>query len=226
MLIAFFSANNIIRRVDLLASTSTTTTLAGIASIPGHADGSGPAARFRGPAAVSISPDGTFALVADAGNAVVRRIALFGPAANAVTTLAGSPSAPGFADGAGAAARFLYPSGLAISSDGQLSLVTDRYAATVRVVRTATGDVTTLAGLAGASGAADGTGAAARFYLPAGVAVSPDGSEALVADEVMQPHTLPLLHSLSFIHHDSFFVICARYCIVSYRNCTPNWLVY
>ena len=136
---------------------------------------------------MSISHDGTFALVADAGNTVVRRIALSVPMTNDVTTLAGSPSTPGFADGTGAAARFLYPSGLAISPDGRFAVITDRYAATVRVIRTATGDVTTLAGLAGAAGAADGTGAAARFYLPAGVAVSPDGSAALVADEVIQP---------------------------------------
>jgi DNA-binding beta-propeller fold protein YncE len=182
----FATASSTIRRVSLFPP-GLVTTVAGSSGAAGHADGSGPAARFRGPTAVSISHDGTFALVADAGNTVVRRIALSVPMTNDVTTLAGSPSTPGFADGTGAAARFLYPSGLAISPDGRFAVITDRYAATVRVIRTATGDVTTLAGLAGAAGAADGTGAAARFYLPAGVAVSPDGSAALVADEVIQP---------------------------------------
>ena len=44
-------------------------------------------------------------------------------------------------------------------------------------------EVTTLAG-SGASGATDGTGAGATFKYPLGVAYSPDGTTALVADTV------------------------------------------
>ena len=47
---------------------------------------------------------------------------------------------------------------------------------------TPSGVVTTLAGLAKNPGSADGTGAAARFFSPSGVAVAPDGT-VYVADE-------------------------------------------
>jgi DNA-binding beta-propeller fold protein YncE len=165
-------------------AASVVTTLAGAAGAPGHADGPGTAARFHGPMAVAVSPDGTFALVADAGNAAVRRIALAGPISYVVTTLSGALNTPGYADGVGAAARFLYPSGLGMSPDGRFAMVTDRNASTLRKMDTATGNVVTIAGLAGTSGAADGVGTVARFYLPGGVAVSPDGWAVLVTDEV------------------------------------------
>jgi DNA-binding beta-propeller fold protein YncE len=126
--------------------------------------------------AVAVSPDGVFALVADAGNAAVRRIALAGPESGVVTTLSGGSM--------GTKASFQYPRGLGMSLDGLFAVVTDRNGSMVKVVDVATGKVTTIAGLAGASGTADGVGAEARFNLPGDVAVSPDGSAALVADEV------------------------------------------
>src|SRR5438552_3658877 len=51
---------------------------------------------------------------------------------------------------------------------------------TIRKV-TPAGVVTTLAGLAGSYGSADGTGSAARFYEPSGVAVD-SGGNVYVAD--------------------------------------------
>ena len=42
--------------------------------------------------------------------------------------------------------------------------------------------MTTLAGTLGQEGGANGAGAAARFYAPTGVALSADGSFALVAE--------------------------------------------
>ncbi len=89
-----------------------------------------------------------------------------------VTTFAGGSS--GSADGTGADARFYYPSGVAVDGDGNL-YVTDRYNYTIRKI-TPAGVVTTLAGSAGNSGSADGTGADARFNYPAGVAVDGDGN--------------------------------------------------
>ena len=58
--------------------------------------------------------------------------------------------------------------------------VADMYNDTIRKV-TAGGVVTTLAGLAGSSGSADGTGSAARFSYPYGVAVDSAGN-VYVAD--------------------------------------------
>ncbi len=63
----------------------------------------------------------------------------------------------------GAAARFRNPQGVATDNAGNL-FVADSANFTVRKIVIATGEVTTLAGAAQASGTADGTGAAARFY--------------------------------------------------------------
>src|SRR6185436_8320837 len=86
--------------------------------------------------------------------------------------LAGNIGGPGNLDGTGVAARFGGPAGVAIDSAGNV-YVAD--ANTIRKV-TATGVVTTLAGTAGMSGSADGTGAAARFGGLAGVTVDSAGN--------------------------------------------------
>jgi sugar lactone lactonase YvrE len=85
----------------------------------------------------------------------------------AVTTLAGSGS-PGSADGTGTAASFRGPIGLAVGSSGNV-YVADYGNQKIRRI-TSTGTVTTLAG-SGSPGSADGTGAAASFNLPTGVAL-------------------------------------------------------
>ena len=96
-----------------------------------------------------------------------------------VTTLAGSGTA-GSADGTGAAARFNSPNGVTIAPDGSTALVVNDHA--IRSIVLATGVVTTLAGSSTKGSAVDGTGAAASFTQPNGVAIAPDGSTALVAD--------------------------------------------
>ena len=99
------------------------------------------------------------------------------------TTLAGI-AGHGSVDGTGSAARFRYPCGVAVDSAGNV-YVADTGNHTIRKV-TPAGVVTTLAGLAGSSGSADGTGSAARFNGPAGVAVDSAGN-VYVADH-WQPH--------------------------------------
>ena len=97
-----------------------------------------------------------------------------------VTTLAGLAGSSGSADGTGSAAQFNYPSGVAVDSAGNV-YVADNDNDTIRKV-TPAGVVTTLAGLAGSSGSADGTGSAARFNGPADVAVDSAGN-VYVADQ-------------------------------------------
>jgi hypothetical protein len=91
-----------------------------------------------------------------------------------VTTLAGTAGATGSADGTGAAARFAYPLYIASDAAGNL-YVTDHLSLTIRKV-TPAGVVTTPAGKARAAGTADGTGAAARFNGPTGIACDAAGS--------------------------------------------------
>ncbi len=130
-------------------------------------------ARFCNPCGIAI--DGSSLYVADMNNGAIRKIAL---ATGAVTTLAGSPGSAGSSDGAGAAARFSTPSGIAAS--GASLYVADRGSHTIRKVAIATRAVTTLAGMPGSIGSADGKAGAARFFHPYGIAT--DGTSLYVAD--------------------------------------------
>src|SRR5439155_793821 len=140
------------------------TTLAGLAGNGGSADGTGSAARFNNPCGVAVDSAGDV-YVADTDNDTIRQVTPGG----VVTTLAGLAGKGGSADGTGSAARFYYPVGVAVDSAGNV-YVADYYNDTIRQV-TPGGVVTTLAGSAGRGGSADGTGSAARFYNPSGVAV-------------------------------------------------------
>ena len=151
------------------------TLLAGVPSGIGSADGTGAAARFRGPTSVALDASGN-AYVADTFNNIIRKVT----PAGVVSTLAGTAGAEGSADGTGAAARFSYPGGVAVDGSGNV-YVADSGNNTIRKV-TPAGVVSTLAGSAGVSGSADGTGAGARFDFPTGVAIDGSGN-VYVADE-------------------------------------------
>jgi DNA-binding beta-propeller fold protein YncE len=167
--------NHTIRK--LVLATGQVTTLAGSAGSSGSANGTGATARFSSPAAVALA--GAFALVADTGNHTIRRVDL---ATGEVTTLAGSAGSSGAVDGMGSIARFSAPRGIALDAAGGTALVADTNNHAIRRIVVATGQVTTLAGAAGLPGSSDGAGALARFRYPRGVALSADGSAALVAD--------------------------------------------
>jgi uncharacterized repeat protein (TIGR01451 family) len=215
------SSNSTIRKIT---SAGVVTTLAGTAGVIGSADGTGSAAQFYYPFAVAVDGNGNV-YVADTNNYTVRKITpagvvttlaglagnhdyrdgtgsnagfgnLFGIAADStgnvyvadntystirkitaagvVTTLAGAPGISGSADGTGSAAQFYSPRGIAVDSAKNL-YVTDQNNLTIRKI-TATGVVTTLGGVAGSYGIADGTGRSARFFTPAGIAVASSGT--------------------------------------------------
>jgi sugar lactone lactonase YvrE len=163
--------NYTIRRITPAGVVST---IAGFANGPGSADGVGNAARFAYPMGVAVDSAGNV-YVADSGNSTIRKVTPTG----VVTTLAGLAVTPGANDGTNSAARFFKPQGVAVDSAGNL-YVADTLNNTIRKVTTA-GVVTTLAGLAGTPGTNDGTGSAARFFKPQGVAVDSAGN-VYVAD--------------------------------------------
>lgn len=135
-------------------------TVAGLEGVPGSADGLGPAARFDRPTGLALDPDTGLLYVADAGNHVIRRVAIT-PQGGQVALLAGTPGQPGASDstqpGSTAGAAFRDPRGLAWGN-GNL-FVADTGNATIRQIE-ADGTVLTLCGVAGVTG--NQGGAAAR----------------------------------------------------------------
>jgi hypothetical protein len=168
------SGNNIIRKVVI--ASGVVTTLAGSGAV-GSADGTGSAASFSYPQ--GITTDGINLYVSDTHNSTIRQVVI---ATGAVSTLAGSPSAPlGAVDGTGAGATFYYPSG--ITTDGSNLYVADTWTNTIRKIVIATRVVSTIAGSATAPpGAVDGTGSAASFNEPRGVTTDGTGN-LYVADK-------------------------------------------
>ena len=150
------------------------TTLAGEAGFEGSTDGWGTGARFAGPCGIACDAAGNL-YVTDTGNNTIRKVT----SAGKVTTVAGTAGDYGGHDGKGTAARFWRPDGLACDAAGNL-YVADAWNDTIRKI-TPAGEVSTFAGTAHSAGSADGSGAAARFNGPWGIARDASGS-VYVAD--------------------------------------------
>jgi sugar lactone lactonase YvrE len=165
----FYVADASSNTIQKITPAGIVSALAGTAGMAGSQDGTGANALFSQPSGVAVDGSGNV-YVADTGNATIRRIT----PAGAVTTLAGSPSSRGSRDGAGSGAQFNQPTDLAVDAAGNL-YVADTFNATIRKVA-ADGTVSTLAGTAGSRGDADGTGAAAQFNNPSGVALDTAGN--------------------------------------------------
>lgn len=145
-------------------STGVATVFVGQPNGSGQLDGTGSGARFYSPAGlVCDANDNLF--VADEYNHAIRKVT----PAGVVTTFAGELGSFDSVDGTGSNARFREPRGLALTPTGDL-IVADRGNHTVRRI-TPAGVVSTLAGSPGQTGSVDGTGSAARFDSPVGVAV-------------------------------------------------------
>ena len=144
-------SNHTVRKITPAGLVST---FAGAASVSGFADGLVAAAQFDTPRGIAADSSGN-AYVVDSGNNVIRKITPAGQ----VSTIAGSSTADGSDDGAGTAALFLSPRGMAIDSAGNV-YVADNGNKRIRKI-TPAGLVSNLAG--STNGYADGAGAAAQF---------------------------------------------------------------
>lgn len=161
------SSNHTIRSITPAGDTQT---YAGLGGVSGTANGTRDAARFNLPSGLARDAAGNL-YVADTSNHVIRKITPDGT----VSTFAGTAGSQGAVDDVGADARFRSPRALVIDKAGNL-FVADSSNHALRKI-TPGGVVSTIAGMAGSSGSADGTGAAARFFLPSSLAI--DGQDNL-----------------------------------------------
>lgn len=176
------SGNHKIRKVVL--STKVVSTLVGppqgTTVTSGTTNGVGTNVRFTEPVGIRLSPDNSFALVAEYGHKI-RKIVI---STLTVTTIAGG-STSGVTDGQGTSSKFNYPSDICISSDATFALITDTGSHRVRKLTISTGAVVGFVGSnVGSSGSSDGTGTNSRFNGPYGIALIPGGTYVLLTDTI------------------------------------------
>lgn len=148
-------------------------TFAGSGSV-GATDGTGTAASFNEPWAITIDTIGNL-YVADTKNYKIRKIT----AGGVVTTVAGTGTF-GVTNGHASVAQFGFPSGVAVNKNGSVIYVADRMTNTIRRIQNDT--VITFAGTVFSPGSNDGQGIQAKFDHPYGIALD-DAGNVLVADE-------------------------------------------
>lgn len=160
-----------------LALSNEVSTIAGTAGQLGTIDGPRAVALLKYPK--HLTTDGHVVYFTE--SEVIRKMDLV---SGVVTTIAGAHDTSGSADGVGTAARFSVLDG--ITTDGRNLYVVDSYNNTIRKMDLSTGVVSTLAGMVGSTGVADGIGTAAKFARPSGITT--DGSNLFVTE--------PLSHTI------------------------------
>lgn len=174
------AASSVLREMTASGTNWLVTTVAGEPWYWGGADGTNASARFYNPCGIAVDPNETL-YVADSTNQTIRKVTHTGTNW-VVTTMAGLAGTSGSSDGTNSSARFKNPRGIASSRSGNI-YVSDTMNHMIRKL-TQSGTnwiVTTIAGLAGSSGTADGTNSNARFTQPYGVAV--DSAENLFVSD-------------------------------------------
>jgi sugar lactone lactonase YvrE len=160
------NGNHVIRKIT---SAGVVSTLSGVAMTSGYMDGTGLTAKFNTPTLLALDTSSNL-YVADQVNQLIRKISPLG----VVSTFAGVAGSDGYADGTATTAKFYNPYGVAVDAGGNV-YVTEYNNHLIRKI-TPSGVVSTVAGAELSAAYVDGTGTAARFNNPNGVAVDTSGN--------------------------------------------------
>jgi sugar lactone lactonase YvrE len=168
--------------VRMVTPSAVVSTLAGTATFSGAVNAAGALARFNQPLGITADRAGAGGaavniFVADTQSHSIRQIVV---ATGVVTTLAGTGTS-GAVNGTGPAASFNHPDALVTNAAGTTVYVADTFNHVIRAITVPGGVVTTVAGTASLAGQGEGTGTAATFDNPAGIALDGSGN-LLVAD--------------------------------------------
>jgi len=165
--------------IRTITSAGVVNTLAGLAGTNGSADGAGSNARFDNPGGIALDSTGNL-FVVDTGNSTIRKIT----SAGMVSTIAGQAGNAGSDDGTNSDARFYSPWGIVRDGTGNF-FVADSGNCTIRKITPIDTNwvVSTIAGLAGTNGSADGMGGNARFCFPIGITRDSTGNLYVVDTE-------------------------------------------
>lgn len=158
------SVNNAVREISPRGIVST------IRSSAVAGDSSGevrPTSNFSDPRGIATDREGNL-FVADHGSQTIRKVSLAG----AITIVAGRAGQSGYVDGPAAEARFSNLVDIDVYRDGTLFVIDN---GTIRKIDRS-GMVTTMAGISGKVGLADGPGTVARFFAPSSIVVDGIGT--------------------------------------------------
>jgi predicted small lipoprotein YifL len=111
-----YVADKVASTIRKITPSGVVTTVAGLGLTPGIADGMGTAARFNGPEGIDSDATGTL-YVADTDNHIIRKIT---PAGEVITLAGSTTGISGSTDGIGAAAKFIWPSGMKLDAAGNV----------------------------------------------------------------------------------------------------------
>jgi hypothetical protein len=169
--------NHKIRRVAAATGIITTVAGTGTAGSTGNG-GAATAATLSSPHGIVVASNGDY-YISERGGNVIRKVTA---ATGIITAYAGTGTAGYSGDGGAAtAAKLSQPQGLALASNGDLS-VADTGNNVVRVIRASTGVITTFAGTGTAGYTGDGGAAtAARLQGPQAISLDAQGN-LLIAD--------------------------------------------
>jgi sugar lactone lactonase YvrE len=170
-------SNHRIKKIN--TQTGMVTPFAGT-GVAGFSDGSLTSAQFNYPSGIKLSSDNLFLYVCDNNNCLIRQIDIN---AQMVSTIAGQINAFSYSDNVdGLLAEFNQPTDLVISPGDSLLYISDAENHLIRKMNLLTGEVSTVAGIAGMFGNGDGNTSIARFHNPNGLALSEDGTSLYIAD--------------------------------------------
>ncbi len=178
--------NHAIRKISASGVISNFAGTPGFAGYINDATPNAPFARFNTPRGIAINPAGTIIFVADSTNHSIRQINLsgIGGSVTSVTTLAGTGLAG--STNAGASSTFSSPIGVTVNPAGDTVYVADTGNQLIRSITLAGPVVSTVAGLPGIAGFANGSSATATFSAPYGIAINTAGTALFVSDYANQ----------------------------------------